>query len=355
MANTEMTNSKASSASSQPAAVNIRKVLVCVNLESSVAIDYALELAKVPGMHFELLHGGGGFDVQSWIDRVPALLHAWFPGQYGGQALAEILFGAINPSGKLPITMEKHAQDNPASASFPTDLNASTINYSEGLFVGYRGYENNHIQPQYPFGYGLSYTTFSYSYIDINPLILKKEDQDQHGLTKADWKKQEGDDDKPIRASFRVTNTGKRPGAEIAQLYVAPVNPPITRPMKELKGFKKVFLQPGESKKVTITLDRRSLAYYDVSAHAWDVARGVYRILVGSSSQDIGLQGAVLNLFPAQLSVLKSTRVMCSNRDRNKQKLLHRALEAFHKRQPGQCWMNQLPIPAVPEIQLEQT
>ena len=122
-----------------------------------------------------------------------------------------------------------------------------------------------------------------------------------------------------------------------------------------LKGFKKVFLQPGESKKVTIALDRRSLAYYDVSAQAWDVARGVYRILVGSSSQDIGLQGAVLNLFPAQLSVLKSTRVMCSNRDRNKQKLLHRALEAFHKRQPGQCWMNQLPIPAVPEIQLEQT
>jgi len=92
MANTEMTNSKASSASSQPAAVNIRKVLVCVNLESSVAIDYALELAKVPGIHFELLHGGGGFDVQSWIDLVPALLHAWFPGQYGGQALAEICF-----------------------------------------------------------------------------------------------------------------------------------------------------------------------------------------------------------------------------------------------------------------------
>jgi beta-glucosidase len=262
-----------------------------------------------------VLHGGGGFDVQSWIDRVPALLHAWFPGQYGGQALAEILFGAINPSGKLPITMEKHAQDNPASASFPTDLNASTINYSEGLFVGYRAYEKNHIQPQYPFGYGLSYTTFKYSDLDINPLILKKEDQDQHGLTKADWKKHEGDDDRLIRVSFRVTNTGKLPGAEIAQLYVAPVNPPVTRPLKELKGFKKVFLPPGESKKVTITLDRRSLAYYDVSAHAWGVARGVYRILIGSSSQDINLQGAILNLFPAQLSVLKSTPVPLQNGD----------------------------------------
>ena len=272
-------------------------------------------VAQVNPRTIVVLHGGGGFDVQSWIDRVPALLHAWFPGQYGGQALAEILFGAINPSGKLPITMEKHAQDNPAFASFPTDLNASTINYSEGLFVGYRGYENNHIQPQYPFGYGLSYTTFGYSDLDINPTILKREDQDEHGLTKTDWKKHEGDDDSLIRVSFRVTNTGNLAGAEIAQLYVAPVNPPVTRPLKELKGFKKVFLQPGESKKVTITLDRRSLAYYDVSAHAWDVARGVYKILVGSSSQDIELQGAVLNLFPAQLSVLESKPVPVQNAD----------------------------------------
>jgi beta-glucosidase len=271
-------------------------------------------VAQVNPRTIVVLHGGGGFDVQSWIDRVPALLHARFPGQYGGQALAEILFGTVDPSGKLPITMEKHAQDNPASASFPTDLNASTINYSEGLFVGYRGYEKNHIQPQYPFGYGLSYTTFRYSDLDISPLILKKENQD-HSLTKADWKKHEGDDDNLIRVSFRVANSGKLPGAEISQLYVAPVNPPVMRPLKELRGFKKVFLQPGESKKVTITLDRRSLAYYDVSAHAWDVARGVYRILVGSSSQDIGLQGAVLNLFPAQLSVLKSTPVPLQNAD----------------------------------------
>jgi beta-glucosidase len=158
----------------------------------------------------------------------------------------------------------------------------------------------------------LSYTTFRCSDLDINPLILKKGDHD-HGLTKADWKKHEGDDDRLIRVSFRVSNTGKRPGAEIAQLYVAPVNPPVTRPLKELKGFKKVFLQPGESKKVTITLDRRSLAYYDVSAHSWDLARGVYRILVGSSSQDIELQGTVLNLFPSQLSVLESKPVPVQN------------------------------------------
>ena len=124
------------------------------------------------------------------------------------QALAEILFGAVNPFGKLPITMEKHAQDNLASDTFPTDLNATTINYSEGLFVGYRGYEKNHIQPQYPFGYGLSYTTFRYSDLDVDPVVLRQDDQNE-GL---------------IRVSFRVTNTEDRAGAETAQLYVAPVN-----------------------------------------------------------------------------------------------------------------------------------
>jgi beta-glucosidase len=280
--------------------------------------------AKINPAIIVVLHGGGGFDVQAWVDRVPALLHVWFPGQYGGQALGEILFGAVTPSGKLPITMEKHAQDNPAFASFPTDPNAAVINYntsynsvgnSEGLFIGYRGYEKNQIQPQYPFGYGLSYTTFSYSDLDIDPVLLKKEDHNEHGLTKADWKEHQGDNDGLIRVSFRVTNTGKRAGAEIAQLYAAPVNPPVTRPLKELKGFKKVFLQPGESKKVTITLDRRSLAYYDVSAHAWDVARGVYRILVGSSSQDTRLNGVVVNLFSSSLSVRNSTPVPAQDAD----------------------------------------
>ena len=201
------------------------------------------------------MHGGGGFDVQAWVNKVPALLHAWFPGQYGGQALAEILFGEVNPSGKLPITMEKRVQDNPAFATFPiNDLNAPEIKYSEGLFVGYRGYEKKRIKPQYPFGYGLSYTKFRYSDLEIDPFVLKK------NILKKD--------DDLVRVSFRVTNTGKRAGAEIAQLYVAPVHPPVERPLKELKGFQKVYLQPGESKKVTITLDRRSLAYYNVESRS---------------------------------------------------------------------------------------
>ena len=242
-----------------------------------------------------VLHGGGGFDVQAWIDQVPALLHAWFPGQYGGQALAEILFGDVSPSGKLPITMEKHAQDNPAFSGFPTTANAATVVYSEGLFVGYRGYEQNHIEPQYPFGFGLSYTKFRYSDLDVSPQLFFPP-----------WFPFAPDD---VEVSFWVTNVGNRAGAEAAQLYVAPVNPPVARPIKELKGFRKVYLGPGESKRVTITLDRRSLTYYDVSAHAWNVAPGLYRILVGSSSQDIRLQGALLNLFPTELSVLTSNPV----------------------------------------------
>jgi beta-glucosidase len=161
--------------------------------------------------------------------------------------------------------------------------------------VGYRGYEKNHIQPQYPFGFGLSYTKFKYSDLDVSPEILF-----------SPWFPFDKD---RIEVSFRITNSGHRAGAEIAELYVAPLNPPVVRPAKELKGFKRVYLRPGESKKVTITLDRRSLAYYDVAAHTWDVAPGLYKLLVGSSSQDIRLNGALLNLFPASLSVRESSPV----------------------------------------------
>ena len=161
--------------------------------------DLIVNATKLNPRTIVVLHGGGGFDVQAWVNKVPALLHAWFPGQYGGQALAEILFGEVNPSGKLPITVEKRVEDNPAFATFPiNDLNAPEINYSEGLFVGYRGYEKMRIKPQYPFGYGLSYTTFRYSNLDIDPVVFRE-------------------DDDLVRVSFRVKNTGKRAGAEIAQ------------------------------------------------------------------------------------------------------------------------------------------
>ncbi len=259
--------------------------------------DLIQNAAKLNPRTIVVLHGGGGFDVQAWVNKVRALLHAWFPGQYGGQALAEILFGDVNPSGKLPITIEKRVEDNPAFATFPyTNLDAPEIRYSEGLFVGYRGYEKNRIKPQYPFGYGLSYAKFRYSDLEVDPLFLKK-----NLVSKRD--------DDLVRVSFRVTNSGKRAGSEVAQLYVATVHSPAVRPLKELKGFQKVFLRPGESKKVTISLDSRSLAYYNVETHTWDAAPGVYRILAGSSSQDIELQRPLVNLFPTSLSVLDGTPV----------------------------------------------
>ena len=254
-----------------------------------------------PGRTIVVTHGGGSFDVQPWINQIGALLHACYPGQNGGQALAEILFGTVNPSGKLPFTWEKLITDNPAVATFPMPLNQkppnpTTIKYSEGIFVGYRGYEINGKIPQFPFGFGLSYTTFAYSDLAIEP--AKKEDdreksgdREEQGLTKAEFKKHDGDDHGLVRASFTVTNSGKCAGAEIAELYVGEKNPPVLRPIKELKGFKKVFLRPGQSKRVTLELDQRSFAFFDTGRHLWVAKPDIYNILVGASSQDIRLNG----------------------------------------------------------------
>ena len=254
-----------------------------------------------PGRTIVVTHGGGSFDVQPWINQIGALLHASYPGQNGGQALAEILFGTVNPSGKLPFTWEKLITDNPAFATFPMPLNQkppnpTTIQYTEGIFVGYRGYEKNGVQPQFPFGFGLSYTTFAYSDLDIEPAKKeddreKRGDREEHGLTKAEFKEHDGEDHDLVKVSFTVTNTGKRAGAEIAELYVGEKNSTVPRPIKELKGFKKVFLQPGDSRRVTLELDQRSFAFFDTTKHLWVAEPGIYSILVGASSQDIQLSG----------------------------------------------------------------
>jgi len=139
--------------------------------------------------------------------------------------------------------------------------------------VGYRGYEHNHIQPLFPFGFGLSYTTFSYSDIKVQPATFNGAE--------------------PVNVSFVVTNTGKRAGAEVAELYVGQENPMISRPIKELKGFTKVFLQPGQSQTVTLELDQRSFAYFNTATEKWDAVPGIYDILVGGSSQDTPLKGKV--------------------------------------------------------------
>ncbi|MCB2155260.1 glycoside hydrolase family 3 C-terminal domain-containing protein [bacterium] len=211
-----------------------------------------------------VLNSGGAVDMTRWVDRVPAVLQAWYPGQEGGTALAQILFGDQSPSGKLPQSFERELKDNPSAPYYHSE-DGRTTHYREGIFIGYRGYEANNVAPLFCFGHGLSYTSFEYSGLEI------------------DGK----------RVTFTITNTGSRPGAEIAQLYVADREASVKRPPKELKGFARVELQPGESREVSIDLNDRAFAFYDVDAKDWIVEPGDFEILVGSSSQDIRAKGTL--------------------------------------------------------------
>ncbi|MBC7417244.1 MAG: glycoside hydrolase family 3 C-terminal domain-containing protein [Pedobacter sp.] len=211
-----------------------------------------------------VLMGGGPIDVSEWIDDSKAVLEGWYPGMEGGTALAKIIFGDLNPSGKLPMTFPKKLEDSPAHklGEFP-GING-TVHYNEGLFVGYRYFDSYHVAPQFEFGHGLSYTSFSYE----KPIVKKT------GNRAANF-------------SITIKNTGKTAGAEVVQLYVKEEKPKLERPDKELKGFEKVFLKPGESKKITIALKKDAFSYYDDKAKAWVSDAGKYKVLFGSSSRDI--------------------------------------------------------------------
>ncbi|WP_183129298.1 beta-glucosidase [Pseudomonas prosekii] len=249
-------------------------------------------VAKANPNTIVVMHGGGVADMQPWAKKVGATLQAWFPGQQGGQALAEILYGKVNPSGKLPVTIDKQIEDNPSYASYPDPAayrgdNALTeMTYSEGLYLGYRGYDKKHAKPLYPFGFGLSYTTFGYSDMKLSSNVLTP------GAT--------------VDVKFTVTNKGDKAGFEVAQLYVQPVKPAVDRPEKELKGFTKVYLQPGESKTVSIPLDSRSLAYYVDNTASWNVDAGKFKIRVGTDSEDLALSQTLITLYPEQLTTRDS-------------------------------------------------
>ena len=218
-----------------------------------------------------VLYGGGAVEMDSWLSQVPALLHVWYPGIEGGNALARVLFGDVNPSGKLPCTFPKQLEDSPAHALNAYPGKKGTVVYKEGILVGYRWFDTKNIEPLFPFGYGLSYTTFKYSNLNLVP------GSEKPGL--------------PVTIEFELSNTGSRAGAEVAELYVQPINPGVVRPLKELKGFKKVFLQPGEKQKVSVALDKSAFAYYDPDKKGWVAEKGEYRILIGASSRDIRLNG----------------------------------------------------------------
>jgi len=217
-----------------------------------------------------VLTSGGGVDMTRFVDHVPAVIETWYPGQEGGTALAEALFGEVTPSGKLPVTFERRFADSAVAASYYPDA-AKQIVYKEGVFLGYRHFDQTGQKPLFPFGHGLSYTRFKYGALSISPQTISGEAR--------------------ATVSFEITNVGRRRGAEVAQLYVGDRHAPVPRPPKELKGFAKVDLGPGETKRVQLALDRRALSFFDVASGQWRAAPGTFEVLVGSSSRQIELRG----------------------------------------------------------------
>jgi beta-glucosidase len=200
-----------------------------------------------------------------WVDQVAAIVQAYYPGMENGNAVAAVLLGKVNPSGKLPETFPARLEDGPAfiNASHP---GCREVNYGEGIFVGYRYYDMKDVTPLFPFGHGLSYTSFSYSNLKVSKTVKAG---------------------KMVEVSLTVTNIGKAAGKEVVQLYVSDLKASLPRPPKELKGFAKVALAPGEAGTVAFSLNERALSFYDPHKHAWVAEPGEFEVLVGSSSRDI--------------------------------------------------------------------
>jgi beta-glucosidase len=215
-----------------------------------------------------LIIGGSPVAMDRWLSLVPAVVQGWYPGQEGGNAVAEVLFGAASPSGRLPLTFPRRIEDSSAHANYPGQN--GKVTYQEGIFVGYRHFDTRGIEPLFPFGHGLSYTTFEYRDLE--------------------FKRAGGDG---LRVSFRLRNTGARDGAEVAQLYVRDTESSVERPAKELRAMRKIFLKAGDEAKVEFELGPRAFAFYDTGARRWIVEPGEFEILVGSSSRDLRLKGRV--------------------------------------------------------------
>jgi len=217
-----------------------------------------------------VLHNGSPVEMP-WADQVKGIVEAYLSGQAVGAAVVDILFGKVNPSAKLPETFPYKLEDNPSYLYYLGE--GDKVEYREGVFVGYRYYDTKKMDVRFPFGYGLSYTTFAYSNLKLSAAQIKDTDT--------------------LTVSVDVTNTGSMAGKEVVQLYVSDVESTVIRPVKELKGFDKVDLQPGETKTVTFTLGKRAFAYWNTQIHDWHVESGEFRILVGKSSRDIQLEETV--------------------------------------------------------------
>lgn len=216
-----------------------------------------------------VLYGGGATDMTAWQDRSKAILQAWYPGMEGGSAISKIIFGETNPSAKLPMTFPHKLEDCPAHAigEYPGD---EEVRYNEGLLVGYRYFDTKKVEPLYAFGHGLSYTTFTFENLRVR----------QDGAN--------------VKVNLTLKNTGRVAGAEVVQVYIGAENPSVARPEKELKAFKKIFLQPGESTSVELILDETAFQHYDEIKEQWALEPGKFFVLVGNSSRSIKLTGEVI-------------------------------------------------------------
>ena len=255
-------------------------VICCAGLDGSLELEshdrpfelpYGQEqlikkLAQVNPNIIVSLHAGGGVKMSPWIDSVKAVVHLFYPGQEGGKAFAEIVSGKVNPSAKLPFSIEKEWKDSPAYGHYDETRKDRKVYYKEGIFVGYRGYDQKQIEPLFPFGHGLSYTSFEYSDLQLKRLAGE------------------------LELSFSLTNTGDCDGAEVVQVYVHDPVSKEARPLKELKGFEKVLLRPDETRKVTIRLPKSSFQYFSEQKNDWVFEPGDFEIWVGSSSKDIRLK-----------------------------------------------------------------
>jgi len=217
-----------------------------------------------------VINAGGPVVMTRWIAQVPAVLDLWYGGQEGGNAIADILFGEANPSGKLPVSFVKQWKDSPAYGHYPGEN--LQVEYAEGIYVGYRYFDKQKVEPLFPFGYGLSYTRFDYSDLKVSPNKVSP--------------------GKPVEVSLSVRNSGSRAGAEVVELYVHDGHSSVDRPIKELKGFRRINLAPGEIKDVRFTLDRSAMAFYSTVKKEWVTEQGQFDVLVGPSSRDILLKGS---------------------------------------------------------------
>lgn len=214
-----------------------------------------------------VLNTGSMVLANRWAEAVPAIVQAWYPGQDDGNVIADVLFGKVNPSGRLPLSFPRARADIGINSAEQYPGVSGRGAYSEGVFVGYRRFDKENLNPQFAFGHGLSYTSFEYSNLKLSRSRIKPGES--------------------ITVEVQIKNTGHREGAEVVQLYVQDVQASVPRPLKELKGFEKVSLRAGQTKVVSITLDARSMSFYDVTRKQWIVEPGQFKILIGSSSRDI--------------------------------------------------------------------